>query len=205
MGNKENYDDVMITSLKRELKDLGYKFFENGKYNLNIIGVRRNTPIASDTFRDTLYVIYKDSDEKDAKFILKKYKITTTPGISQLDKPSNVKGTAILVPNQYCGSWKLGLHKGQYEALVQIKPVKVYRDNNKDHKYDFSPKATDNGIFGINIHRASPNHTSTIVGDWSAGCQVFSDPKEFNEFITLCKKQNEVYKSNNFTYTLITE
>jgi len=196
-------DATCIANIRKIINSLNYSFYENGKYNLNIIGVRTNTSNVSNTFRDTMYVIYKDSINKDAKFILKTYKITTTPGLSQLDKPSNVKGTAILVPNQYKGSWKLGLHKGKYEALVQIKPVKVYRDNNKDNKYDFSPKAMDNGIFGINIHRANPKMPSTIVGNWSAGCQVFSDPKEFAEFIKLCKLQNKTYNSNNFTYTLI--
>ena len=68
----------------------------------------------------------------------------------------NKKGVAILKPGQYRGSHKLRLHQGKYLALGQQKPVKVYRDKNKDGKYDLSYEDhVDEGLFGINIHRAT--------------------------------------------------
>ena len=39
---------------------------------------------------------------------------------------------------------------------------------------------------------------------YSAGCQVFADPKDFAKFIELCKKQSTLY-GNSFTYTLLDE
>jgi hypothetical protein len=58
------------------------------------------------------------------------------------------------------------------------------------------------GTYGLNIHRAHASRTSTQVGKFSAGCQVFADPNEFDDFMILCRKSAELYGSR-FTYTLI--
>ena len=115
----------------------------------------------------------------------------------------NKDGVAILKPGQYRGSHKIGLHKGKYEALRQQKPVKVYRDNNKDGKYDMIEENVHEGIFGINIHKAGKFvNGSTQIDKWSAGCQVFSKESDFNEFMEICRKARDIW-GNSFTYTLI--
>ena len=48
--------------VKKIMERKGYKFFEKGNYNLNIIGVRSETKIAN-SFDDTLFCIFK----KDSK------------------------------------------------------------------------------------------------------------------------------------------
>ena len=116
----------------------------------------------------------------------------------------NAKGTAILAPGQYRGCWELGKHKGQYKALVQKKNIKVYRDNNRNDVYDMLCHKTDTGVFGLNIHRSNEYRTSKYVDKYSAGCQVFANPKDFDAFIRLCEKQKQLY-GNSFTYTLIDE
>jgi hypothetical protein len=115
----------------------------------------------------------------------------------------NKDGVAILKPGQYRGSHKIRLHQGKYEALGQQKPVKVYRDNNKDGKYDMIEENVDEGIFGINIHKAGRRvDGSTQIDKWSAGCQVFSKESDFNEFMEICRKARDIW-GNSFTYTLI--
>ena len=76
--------------------------------------------------------------------------------------------------------------------------MKVYRDANKDMTYDESK--TQEGIFGINIHKAGAD--STYVENWSEGCQVFKKSAEFDEFMKICKKAESIF-GNSFTYTLI--
>lgn len=179
----------------------GYKYFTKGDYNLNIIGVRSdNKGKVTNLYDDYLVLIYNVNNVEN-RFI---YPITTEPGNYYMHKPCNPKGSGILVPGQYSGCWKLGLHKGKYQALCQAKPVKVYRDNNKNDIYDCNPETIDEGMFGINIHRSNEYLTSVNVNNWSAGCQVFSNPNNFNEFIRICKEQEKRY-GNNFTYTLINE
>ena len=58
----------------------------------------------------------------------------------------------------------------------------------------------DNGMFGINIHKAGQD--STWVENWSEGCQVFKRVKDFDEFMKICKKAAKIH-GNHFTYTLI--
>ncbi len=112
----------------------------------------------------------------------------------------NAAGVARLVEGQYRGSHSIGLHQGKYKALKQAKPVKVYRDPNRDLTYDETKIAE--GIFGINIHRSSATGTSTYVENWSEGCQVFSTITDFDKFMALCEKASAIH-GNSFTYTLI--
>ena len=113
-------------------------------------------------------------------------------------------GVAILKPGQYRGSHKLRLHQGKYMALGQQKPVKVYRDNNLDNKYDLNESSLEEGIFGINIHRATgrTGGTSTRVDKWSAGCQVIANNDDWHCFLDICMTAREIW-GNSFTYTLI--
>ena len=134
-------------------------------------------------------------------FESQEWKATTDPGIFWLENPSNIEGTAILFPGQYKDAYKLDLHNGNYLALCQRSgSVKVWRDNNKNRKFD--PDKTEKGMFGINIHKAGSD--STQVNKWSAGCQVFQKEDDFDKFILLCQGHQALY-GNKFTYTLINE
>ena len=180
-----------------------YKFFDtpDRKLNLNIIGVRRDNQ-GSNTFDDFLLVMYREEE----LMINHRWQATTDPGKYWLQNPMNPKGTAVLAPGQYRGTWKLGKHQNNYEALVQRKPVKVYRDNNRDAVINYNNITTlvDEGYFGINIHRSNPYDQSYVVNKWSAGCQVFKKIDDYNKFMELCKESAIIY-GNSFTYTLVDE
>lgn len=201
MANELFYK-VLKADIPTIIRSKGYAFFSNGRYNLNIIGIRKNNNNAiTNKYDDILCVMYKDS----TGWVKRLFKITTEPGTYYMKKElGNPKGTAILVPGQYRGCWKIGKHNGKYDALVQQKPVKVYRDGNKDDIYDMYNEVIHEGLFGINIHRSNQGFNRATVDMYSAGCQVFANPKDFNEFMELCKKQSKLY-GNNFTYTLINE
>ena len=197
------YNRLLNYNFKELFEKKGYAYFEKGAYNLNIIGIRtNNNNKVTNLFDDLLVVTYKTNDNKWVRQI---YTITTEPGYYYMAKHlMNSKCTAILVPGQYRGCWQIGKHRGKYEALCQKKPIKVYRDNNMNDIYDLKPETIDKGIFGVNIHRASQIKPTTTVDKYSAGCQVFSRPQEFNAFMRLCKLQKDIY-GNSFTYTLIKE
>lgn len=196
------FDKVAKRDLSIILRRKGYSYFTKGYYNLNIIGIRKNNNnVITNKYDDILVVMYRTRNGLKTVY----FNITTEPGDYYMRKKlGNPKGTAILVPGQYRGCWKLGKHKGEYEALVQAKPVKVYRDGNKDNVYDMFPQTINEGLFGINIHRSNEGFTRQTVDMYSAGCQVFADPKDFDKFIDLCKKQEVLY-GNSFTYTLLDE
>lgn len=181
------------------LEKLNYRVFRDDKrnYNLNIVGLR-NDNTEPNKFDDEMWVFWKF----ESKWTLKKYKITTDPGLSYLSDPLSNSGTAILKEGQYPKAYRLGKHQGKYEALVQSSPLTVIRDFNRDGKLDFASGKEQTGFFGINIHRSSPTGESTLVNKWSAGCQVFARITEYNEFMGLCKKAIGEW-GNEFTYTLI--
>lgn len=188
-----------IRAILRLLKSKGYQIYDR-PYELNIVGIRKDST-QPNKFDDTLYVFWKnDSGKWEGKY----YSITTDPGTYWLKNPMNNMGAAILKEGQYINSHKLGLHKGEYKALVQQKPVIVYRDYDRNAILDFNNGREDKGLFGINIHRSSPVGTSQNVDNWSAGCQVFENINDYNEFLKLAEKSSALY-GNNFTYTLIDE
>jgi len=194
------YSKVKDYDFEKLFKKKGYVFFTNGKYNLNIIGIRSAGAQLTNSFDDLLVLIYKTPNGEWNRQI---YQITTDPGQHYVLNPVSRKGTAILVPGQYRGCWEIGKHRGKYLALCQCKPVKVYRDSNKDEIYDYDPKTLEEGLFGINIHKAGYN--SKRVDTWSAGCQVFAVNSEFIRFMEYCKKQVASGHGDKFTYTLIRE
>ncbi len=210
MAESKFYEKCKNADFERILTEKGYKYFTKGAYNLNIIGVRSDQQgKVTNLYDDLLVVIYRTPKSEEFTRVL--YKITTEPGLYYMvQKLLNKKGTSILVPGQYRGCYKVGKHKGKYKALVQNKAVKVYRDNNKDKVYTLKPKTIDTGIFGINIHRSNEFEESVYINKYSAGCQVFANPKEFERFMYLCDKQNEAFKASKtydgtFTYTLLNE
>ena len=182
----------------------GYKYFTgNGKdYDVNIIGVRNSDTKGrvTNAFDDCVTISYKE----DGEWKFHCFQATTDPGSHWEENLLNKKGVAILKPGQYRGSHKLGLHQGKYLALKQQKPVKVYRDNNRDGKYDLLEENIDEGIFGINIHRATgkAGGKSVRVDKWSAGCQVIAANDDWHVFLDICQSAREIW-GNSFTYTLL--
>ncbi len=193
---------IDITDFEKLFKLYGYSYFTNGDYNLNIIGIRNliDGTAHKNTFNDALLLLYKINGQ----WIKEIYRYTTDPGQTTLNAPSNSKGTAILVPGQYKGVYKIDLHNGKYKALCQRNGnVAVYRDNNKDARLNFDPTTIDVGMFGINIHRAKDNAVTELINGYSAGCQVLKDSNDFNHFMQILEKSSKKY-GNKFTYTLIT-
>ena len=177
-----------------------YRWFENGNYNLNIVGIRNSSTSEEVTnkFDDLMTVSYRVDDT----WYFQQYGCTTDPGKYYTENLLNPDGVAILVPGQYRSAYSIGLHQGKYEALRQMKPLQVYRDDNKDNCYDMQPDNIQEGIYGINIHRASATGTSTQIDKWSAGCQVIADHEDFNKLMWLARQAEGIW-GNSFTYTLI--
>jgi hypothetical protein len=193
---------ITFDKVYNALKNKRYKIFEQDTkpYNLNIIGIRSDNR-KPDSFDDWIAVMWKYK----GNWSFQLYEATTDPGLFWLKNPMNPKGTAIVKEGQYAGSHKMGKHNNEYKALQQIGNITVIRDYNRDGTLDINTGREETGNdFCINIHRARLNGKSIIVDKWSAGCQVFADSFQFDQFIKMCE-QAVTYWGNSFTYTLITE
>jgi len=179
------------------VKAKGYAWFEGAKdYDLNIVGIRNAATgqAVTNVFDDLLTVSYKVA----GAWKFESWPATTDPGKKGVLEYHNAAGVARLVEGQYRGSHTIRLHQGKYEALGQAKNVKVYRDANKDLTYN--QDKIQEGIFGINIHKAGAD--STYVENWSEGCQVFKRSADFDKFMAICRLAASIHK-NSFSYTLI--
>jgi hypothetical protein len=185
--------------IETAVKSKGYVWFEdtaNKGYDVNIVGIRNAATgqKVTNAFDDYLTISYKENGQWKCHV----WPATTDPGKKGVMEYHNKDGVARLVEGQYRGSHIIRLHQGKYEALGQDKPVKVYRDANKDMIYDEN-KITE-GVYGINIHKAGAD--STYVENYSEGCQVFKRAADFEEFMKICRKSKDIH-GNRFTYTLI--
>lgn len=192
---KNNELNTLITIMRNNKYEI-----KERPYELNIVGVRTDnwTP---NSFDDFIFVFYKDDK---GNWQGSKNPATTDPGTFWLKSPMHPQGTAILKKGQYKDAYSLGVHRKSHEALVQVQPVTVIRDYDRDNKLSYDSLRASTGLFGINIHRANKVGTTLVVNDHSAGCQVFANATDQSEFIKQAKKHKDLY-GNLFTYTLIDE
>lgn len=186
-----------IDTLIQKTKSAGGLIFDK-PYLLNIIGVRDLTN--PNTWNDS--IIYFYYDEKGARFSYQCDSFTTDPGKDNLVNPVNNAGTAILKEGWHRMLWRIGLHHGKYEALVQNAVASVYRDKNKNETIEIFPETIDNGIFGINLHRANENSIAEFVGPHSAGCQVFQKILDWIAFLKIANLCASKGKQQFFSYML---
>lgn len=107
------------------------------KNNINVnIWVIRNSQRRAGKFDDLQIVFWKDC--LTGEWIYDMYNVTCDPSDLALEQMKNPNGTAVLSYGFHKSKWKIGYHKGRLDhpALVQVKPLLVYRDNNKDKMID---------------------------------------------------------------------
>ena len=125
---------------------------------------------------------------------------TTEPGIFWTLNPMNPGGAARIAFGQY-KSWIVGTHRagrsGAHEALVQVEPVTVYRDLNKD--YQRTGDRTDKGLFGINQHWGYDSPKDDL-GHTSAGCLVGRSREGHKQFMALVKSDPRYLASQAYRF-----
>lgn len=161
--------------------------------DFSLVGIRRTIGVQQNRF-DDLIGFFNGTD-------CKLFRATTDPGTHFLVKPMNPKGTGILVPGQYRDVYKLGFHQNRpdHPAFIQVKPMRVFRDNDRDAELDFDPRTIEAGLFGLNLHRANANSIARFVENHSAACQVVQNKAPHD----LLRKLAEQSGREFFDYTLL--
>lgn len=148
----------------------------------------RNAKGKLDAFDDMLLVL---DGAREPSFACR---CTTDPGKGPRQNPKNPRGCAVWAPGQVPGGLGLGKHHGDYECLVPVVPIPVDRYDGLD---DTTP--TRSTSTSTQIHRASAEHESTVVGAWSEGCIVVANPSDFARVMELVKASGQ----STFTVTLL--
>lgn len=104
--------------------------------------------------------------------LIEVFACTTKAGIYYVYNPityGGLTGTAVLAPGEYLDTWECHwTYRVGYKSmeLLQVKPVIIGRDGNRNDTIDYSNM--QEGYFGINIHEGG-TFLSKILR-WSAGC-----------------------------------
>ena len=193
--------NLTYDKIKSAYEKKGYTFHSE-KMIVNIGSIRKENGTIN-KFDDLLFDAWIDENGKEN---LKVYNGTTDPGLKYLLTPMNPRGCACKVPGQYLNVYKIAKHRGDHWALCQVGSFAVYRDNNKDNKYDFIPSSIEKGCgFGINRHRAALHIIVDDINGYSAGCSVFENSDNQEDEIKLCRKQIDFTGKITFDETLFIE
>ena len=200
----DDVEEITWDGLKGILDSEGFSDeMDFDKYNLvglrNKISTKKNFP---NRFTDVLFIMGPKKDKS-----LEYYPATTVPGPFFLVKPFrnyyvatgakdavNPKGLAIVQPGVY--KFKVGKHRGQYEALVQASNITVQRytpidDPAKATFNTYSPGNEETGNNGINIHRGLRSGSTPTVDSHSSGCIVLKNSADLREILADMKKINQ--------------
>lgn len=185
----------MLPPVLQAAERQGYRVFTRGDLRLNLVAIRSEGR-ESNAFDDKLTLSFR----RGGVWETHSWPVTTDPGLYWLHNPMNVAGTAKLIPGQYLDSHRIGRHRDQYEALVQVAPVAVWRD--ADGNGEHLGTVAERGMFGINIHKAGTD--SPAVNKWSAGCVVFKREVDYDEFMGLVRESAMLW-GDTVTLTLLEE
>lgn len=187
-----NYKDIQLIRKVKELSS--YRGIPKGYW---ILGVQSN----EDTYNEFDDKFYLFKGEQFIQVVIGTTNAGTT-GLKNYTK-YNRKGCAVIKTNEwYYGLWKYGLHRRRMPALRQIRPIKYFRDWNKNNKVEEIGKLYE-GIIGINFHtilyQKNLSFWRKLIGGWSVGCQVVNHVGDYYEIL------NKVKNQKNITFCLIKE
>lgn len=190
-------EDITPDLVKKAITSLGGTV-RTGEYNLNFAGFRTKSRIVNNW--DDFFCILYERDGKEVMFTTSNY--TTDPGIYYMQKKLlNPLGCGIMAQGHYPKLWKEGIHAGKYKAFIQVSPVSVYRDRNKDNYMDMDVSTLQTGNYGANLHHG---YSSSKVNNNSALCQVLRYPVDLESVQKLYDKYKVVY-GEHIDYTLVHE
>jgi hypothetical protein len=177
-----------------------YQVFTNPReYNIVYVeGINEDWSVNSDPpnqFNDRRIVIeVVDGIPK----IVNHWQATTEPGKYYTFNPMNTGGAARIKFGQY-KAWAVGLHGNadRHQALVQVAPITVHRDFNKD--FQRTGDKLDTGLFLVNQHWGYDAPTNDIKNA-SAGCLVGRRREGHREFMAIIKQDRRYVANNDYVF-----
>lgn len=177
-----------------------YQVFTNlREYNIVYIeGINEDWSLNSDPpnqFNDRRIVIeVVDGIPK----IVNHWQATTEPGRYYTLNPMNSGGAARIKFGQY-KAWAVGLHGNadRHQALVQVAPITVHRDFNKD--FQRTGDKLDTGLFLVNQHWGYDAPANNIKNA-SAGCLVGRRREGHREFMAIIKQDRRYVANNDYVF-----
>lgn len=193
--------DKLADSVIRYMRSKNFVVFEGvNQYNIVYLeGVDIDGSLNSDVpnqFNDRRLVIQVLNRIPS---VIGNWEATSEPGSHYTKSPMNRRGAARICFGQY-KAWSVGQHgqADRHEALVQVSPLPVARDGNRD--FARTDDYLDKGLFGINQHWGYDLPTNNIQKA-SAGCLVGRTRSGHREFMQLIKQDAKFRKFSGYVFT----
>lgn len=165
-----------VSQLEAALSSQGW-IVHREPLRLNVV-VLRKTPGTIDAFDDMLVVFWAEPTGQVRSWACR---CTADPGKPSREHPKRRDGTAVVAVGQMVDGFGFGLHHGEYECLVPLRPVPVLRYTSLDDETG-EPSTSSS----TQIHRANATRESTVVGPWSEGCVVVANPNDYARLLEIC-------------------
>lgn len=176
-----------------------YPLFEKGDYNINLFGIRSKNRIAG-YFDDKIGYAYKVKGRWQVTVI----NGTVDCGEYYMRNPMTNEGAAFMVEGFYRGLWQLGSFHGT-PSLIQVRPVKYYRDGNRDNIMDLDPKTIKESIIGLFTHEHFQiSDRAKLIYNSSAACWVAESRTEYKELIKVVTQAVKIW-GNSISAALFDE
>ncbi len=181
--------------IRKSVESRNYTLDTTSGY-INIVGLRQLDNV--DKYDDVIFLVWIDSNGKHVK----EFRASCDPGEYRTLNPINPNGTANLKDGQY--DYQIGMARvgspDQYKALRPISEQTVWRDTNKNLKFD-DGDIVETGHFGLLI---MPGGTSKEVGG-APGTQLIYGGRDSDQWITFFKTvESSSSYQKIYRYTLIT-
>ncbi|MBH8556173.1 peptidoglycan-binding protein [Nostocaceae cyanobacterium CENA357] len=130
--------------------------------------------------------------------IVDHWQATTEPGKYYTVNPMNPGGAARIKFGQY-KAWAVGTHGNaeRHEALVQVGPITVHRDSDKN--FQRTGDKTDTGLFYVNQHWGY-DAPSNDIKNASAGCLVGRMRQGHREFMAIIKQDRRYVANSSYVF-----
>ncbi|MBB3952646.1 hypothetical protein [Aureimonas jatrophae] len=193
-------DELLEVLLTEACEKAGYEL-DRGEGEINVVYVEGMNEDGSpnndepNVFNDLRCLVgFRDG----APFMVGKWNATTEPGFYyDRDHPMRREGAARIKFGQY-KAWRVGMHKGDYEALVQVSDVTVCRDLNRDMERVGDMEHTGDD-FGINQH-GGYDRPQGDIGKASAGCLVGRTMAGHDQFMALVKQDPRYLADHGYVF-----
>ncbi len=194
--------------VKQSVLKKGYVWQERGDYDINTIWVRMSDHV-SNMMDDKVYICWVVSDVEYCLL----FDANTKPALyGALYNPvtvGGVTGTACIVPQQVLEAhkyinnlWNDTYNPWNQPYFLQIKALKIWRDNDRDNTIDHMQEENGPPSDGLCIHIQENPLSSPNTSPWSLGCQGLHKKDFRNEYDPVIKKRVAVL-GLLFDFTLI--
>lgn len=182
-----------IKIIIKALKFKNYQIFDsdNEPFFLNIIGIRNNKR-KPNSYDDLIIVLWKNN----GRWTRRSYHVTTDSVLFFQGNPAYSPAKIILPEGQYLNCFKIGAYKDIIDFNTFMKDLKW------GLCYRFISIKINDSFPKLDFKCIHVPHKDINISKLSGRCHIFSNIKEYKEFVELILKARKPF-GNLFSYTLI--